>query len=159
MLVYTISLGTPGNLTTNGTANTETDAFTLQSGTRNAYLLSVQLMGKGSSLTSISGIVMRFVKWGTASTGGTSQNPRGADPGNQLATASVVTRATAGSTRTNHHISGCGAAGPGGFVSECTEAAMVMQGNSSALSTGSIDGLDASGTVSLNYELSFKFAE
>jgi hypothetical protein len=163
MFVYifgTASGSAPSVLTTNATPNTETDAFTIGAGAgvgvRNVGLLSVQLMGRGSTLSAISGIVMRFLKFGTGSTGGTTQTPAKTDPGMQdPRTASIATRPTAGSTRTNHHISGCGAAGPGGFVAECQEAMMYVQGSAAT----SIDAMDASGTASLNYDLTVKFTE
>jgi hypothetical protein len=155
MLVYSLSLATAGNLTTNSSANTETDAFFVTAGARNVGLLSCQLIGKGAGLTAISGIAMRFVKWGTGSTSGTSITPRPVDPGMQAATATAASRPTAGSTRTNHHIVGMGAAGPGGFVSENPDAMMTLQGSA----TNSMDGMDVSGTVSLAYEFSIKTCE
>ena len=155
MFVYQGSLGTPGNLTTNSSANTETDAFFIKPGARNCSLLSVQLIGKGAGLTSISGIVQRYVKFGTASTSGTTITPSPVDPGLQVATCTSASRPTAGSTRTNHHVSGMGAAGPGGFVAENPDAMMTCQGSA----TNSMDAMDASGTVSLAYEFSYKIAE
>jgi len=153
--VYQGSLATAGNLTTNGSANTETEAFFVKAGTRNVSLLSVQLGGKGAGLTAISGIVARFIKFATASTAGTAITPSPVDPGAQAAKSTSASRATAGSTRTNHHTAVCGAAGPGGFVAENPDAMMTNEGSSA----GSIDMMDASGTVSLNYEFSYKIME
>lgn len=153
--VYSGSLGTAGNLTTNATPNTETDAFFVKSGTRNVGLLSVQLGGKGAGLTAISGIVQRYIKWGTASTAGTGITPQPVDPGAQAAKATSASRPTAGTTRTNHHTAVCGAAGPGGFVCENPDAMMTLEGSAA----NSIDAEDASGTASLAYEFSYKIQE
>jgi len=52
--VYTDSLATAGNLTTNGTANTETETLFLKPGsTRSVYLAAVQLGGKGAAVTQL----------------------------------------------------------------------------------------------------------
>ncbi len=153
--VYTGSLATAGNLTTNGTANTETDAFFVKAGARDVALLSCQLGGKGAGLTAISGIAARFIKFGTASTAGTGITPNPVDPGSQAAKATSASRPTAGTTRTNHHVQTFGAAGPGGFVAEADDAAMRLE----AAGAPSIDMMDISGTVSLPYEFSYKIKE
>jgi hypothetical protein len=154
-MVYSCSLATAGNLTTNGTPNTETDAFFLKAGVRNAALQSVQLIGKGAGLTAISGIVMRIVKFGTASTAGTGITPTPKDPGMQAAKATSASRPTAGSTRVNRIITGCGAAGHGGWVAPNPDSMELLEGGGAL----SIDGMDASGTASLTYEFSFEFQE
>ena len=155
MLVYKTSLATAGVLTTNGSANTETDAWFLKAGTRNAMLQSVSVIGRGGGLTAISGIAFRIIKFGTASTSGTSMTPAPADPGYQAAKATSASRPTAGSTRTNKHIFGCGAAGPGGWVAENPDTMEVLEG-SGALS---LDMMDVSATVSLTYEFSLTHQE
>ena len=154
-MVYASSLATPGNLTTNATPNTETDAFFLKPGARNAALQAVMLMGKGAGLTAISGIIMRLCSFATASTAGTGITPRPKDAGMQAATATAASRPTAGATRTNRVAFGCGAAGPGGWVAPNVDSLEVLPGSSAA----SIDGMDASGTASLAYEFSFEHQE
>lgn len=154
-MVYSCSLATAGNFTTNGSANTETDTWFFKAGTRNSALQSVQMLGKGAGLTSISGIVGRVVRYGTASTSGTSVTPTPKDPGMQAAKSTAATLPTAGSTRTNRLIFGCGAAGPGGWVTPNPDSVELMEGSGAF----SIDLQNASGTVSLNFESSWEISE
>lgn len=115
-MVYTITPASPGNLTTNATPATETDAFFVKAGTRNVALQSVYVIGKGAGLTAISGIAFRVAKFATASTAGTAITPVPKDPGTQAAKCTSASRPTAGATRSNQVVFGCGAAGPGGWV-------------------------------------------
>jgi hypothetical protein len=155
-MVYTTSLATAGNLTTNGSANVETDAFFLKPGaTRSAYLQAIYVAGKGAGLTAISGISFRVIKFATASTAGTGMTPSPKDPGMQAAAATAASRPTAGATRTNHLAFGCGAAGPGGWIAPNQDSMIVAP----AGNAGSIDMMDSSGTVSLAYEFSFEHQE
>lgn len=154
-MVYTCSLATAGNLTTNGSANTETDAFFLKAGVRSAALQSIYVIGKGAGLTAISGISFRVIKFTTASTAGTGMTPTPKDPGMQAAKATSASRPTAGATRVNRIVFGCGAAGPGGWVSPNPDSLELLEGGGAL----SIDMMDSSGTVSLNYEFSFEFQE
>ena len=155
-LVYKSSLATAGSVTTAASANTETPAFFLKAGVRNAALQSVSLIGKGAGLTAISGIVMRISRFSIAGTGGTTITPTPADPGYQTAKATAASRHASGTgTRTNRHIFGCGAAGPGGWVAENPDSLEVLEGGGAL----SLDANDASGTVSLAYEFSFTHQE
>lgn len=155
MMVYSLSLATAGNLTTNATPNTETDAFFVKAGVRNVALQSLQMLGKGAGLTAISGIIMRIIKFTTASTAGTGMTPTPKDPGMQAAKATAASRPTAGSTRVNRIITGCGAAGPGGWVAPNPDSVEMLEGGGGL----SIDGMDASGTASLAYEFSLEIQE
>lgn len=155
MLVYTVGLATSGDLTTNATPATETDAFFVKAGVRNVALQSVQLQGMGAALTAISGIAFLIIKLGTASTAGTSDTPTPKDPGAQACKATAATRPTIGTTRTNHVITGCGAAGPGGWVAANPDSAIVIEGSGAF----SIDGIDISNTASLKYRFSAEFQE
>lgn len=154
-MVYHTSLATAGNLTTNATPNTETDAWFLKAGVRNAFLSSVRVGGKGAGLTAISGIAFRLAKLGTASTSGTSMTPSPADPGMQAAKATSASRPTIGTTRTNRAAFVCGAAGPGGWVAENQDTMEGLEGGAA----NSLDMIDASGTASLTYEFSFTHQE
>ena len=154
-MIYTCSLATAGNLTTNGSANTETDAWFLKAGVRNAWLQSVYVIGKGAGLTAISGIAFRIIKFTTASTAGTGITPTPKDPGMQAAKATAASRPSAGSTRVNRIVFGCGAAGPGGWVAPNPDSVELLEGGGGL----SIDMMDVSGTVSLNYEFSFEMGE
>lgn len=149
-LVYTLSLATPGNLTTNATPNTETDAFFIKAGVRNCGLQAIYVQGKGAQLTSISGISFRTCKLATASTAGTSMTPVPKDAGFQAAKQTAASRPTIGTTRTNGPIFGCGAAGPGGYVAPNIDSPLTLEGGGAF----SIDMLDVSGTASLAYEFS-----
>lgn len=156
--VYDISLATAGNTTTNSSAGTENNTFTIKTGAANCALQSMYVLGKGAGLTAISGIVHRIVHWGTASTSGTSITPTPKDSRLQgvLAAKAVVTSAaTNGSTRTNKVIFGCGAAGPGGWVAPNPDSleSMIASGSDS------LDALNASGTVSLAFEWSGEIVE
>lgn len=154
-MVYSCSLATAGSLTTNGSANTETDAWFLKAGVRNAALQSMYVIGKGAGLTAISGIAFRIIKFTTASTAGTGMTPTPKDPGMQAAKATSASRPTAGSTRVNRIAFGCGAAGPGGWVAPNPDSVEMLEGGGAL----SIDCMDVSGTVSLAYEFSLEFQE
>jgi hypothetical protein len=100
--VYNLSLGTPGTLTTSGSANTEVETFFAKPGTTApAYLQALSVNGKGAAKTTLDNITLRGGKWGTASTGGTAMSitPRADFSGAAVSTAS--SRSTAGTTRTN----------------------------------------------------------
>jgi hypothetical protein len=154
-MVYELSLATAGNTATNGTANTENATFFIKPGARNAALQAMYVVGKGAGLTAISGISHRIVTFGTASTSGTSITPTPKDPGMQAALQSAASGQTVGSTRKNHIIFGCGAAGPGGWVAPNPDSLILLQGSGS----GSIDALNVSGTASLNFEWSAESVE
>jgi len=151
-MVYTISLATAGNSTA---TTSETDTFFIKAGARNAALQAVYLIGKGAGLTAISGIAMRIIKWATASTAGTAIVPTPKDPGMQAAKATSASAPTSGSTRTQHVVFGCGAAGPGGWVAPNPDSVILLEGGGAF----SIDGMSFSGTASLNFEWSAEFVE
>ena len=155
-MVYTVALATEANVATNATPNTENETFFVKAGVRNAALQAMYVIGKGAGLTAISGIVFRIIKWGTASTGGTSITPAPRDPGMQAAKQTAASAPSAGSTRTNAGpIFGCGAAGPGGWVAPNPDSVVELEGGGAA----SIDALNASGTASLNFEWSAETIE
>ncbi|SRR5258708_2440377 len=153
-MVYSVSLATAGNLTT-GTSGTETETFFVKAGTRNVGLQSCSVQGKANAQTTISGIGFRVIKWGTASTVGTAIVPAPKDPGMQAAKATAASRPTSGTTRTNHHVFGCGKAGPGGFVAENPDSILSMEGSGAQ----SISVLDVSVEASLVFEFSANIVE
>lgn len=153
--VYTGSLATAGNLTTSATPATETDAFFVKAGARDVGLQAVYCIGKGAGLTAISGIAFRIVKFGTASTAGTGITPAPKDPGAQAAKATSASRPTAGATRTNRTVFGCGAAGPGAWVAPNRDSMEFLE----AAGAPSVDMFDVSGTASMNYEFSYEIME
>ncbi len=155
MMIYKHSLATAGNFTTSATPATEVEAFSLKAGVRNAYMKEIQLQGKAAALTAISGIAVRCIKWGTASTGGTGTSAVPADPGYQAMKATAVTLPSSGSTRTNRFITGCSGGGPGGWVAPDQESYEVLEGGGAL----GISLLDVSGTASMVFEASFSHRE
>lgn len=156
--VYTISLATQGNTTTNSSGGTENNTFTIKTGAANCALQAMYVIGKGPGLTAISGIVHRIVHFATASTSGTGITPTPKDSrlqGVLAAKAVCASAATIGSTRTNRVIFGCGAAGPGGWVAPNPDSleSMIASGSDS------LDAQNASGTVSLAFEWSAEIVE
>lgn len=154
-MVYTLSPATAGNSTTSSGANTEVEIFFAKPGVRNMALQAMYVIGKGAGLTAISGIAFRIIKWATAATAGVSITPTPKDPGMQAAKHTAASAPTAGTTRTQHVIFGCGAAGPGGWVAPNPDSVILTEGGSAF----SIDGLSVSGTVSLNFEWSAETVE
>jgi hypothetical protein len=160
MFVYETSLATPGSSATSGTPGTETDAIFFKPASaipsRTIGLQSVFVIGKGAGLSVISGIAFRIVHFATASTGGTSATPTPKDPSAPAATASAATGGSVGSTRVNHAIFGCGAAGPGQWVARDQDSVITCP---NASTTPSLDVLAVSGTASLNYEFATEHQE
>jgi len=154
-MVYTVALATEANIATSGTPNTETEVFFVKPGVRNAALQAMYVIGKGAGLTAISGIVFRLIRWGTAATAGVSITPVPKDPGMQAAKQTAASAPTAGTTRLNHVLFGCGAAGPGGWVAPNPDSVIMLEGGGAQ----SIDALAASGTASLNFEFSAETVE
>ncbi len=154
-MVYGLSLATMADVATNATPGTENETFFVKAGVRNCALQEMYVLGKGAGLTAISGIAHRIIKWGTASTAGTSITPRPKDPGMQAAKATAASAPTAGTTRTNMLVFGCGAAGPGGWVAPNPDSVILLEGGGAL----SIDALNVSGTASLNFEWSAEIVE
>jgi hypothetical protein len=154
-LVYQSSLAAQGNSTTSGTPNTEVDLFFLKAGVATAFFQALQLQGKSSLLSQISGLAVRMIKWGTASTGGTGVVPSNNDPGAQAATATAASLPASGTTRTNRMVIGCGTTTPGQWVARDYDSTIKLQGGGAP----SIDGMDVSGAASLPFEWSFEHWE
>lgn len=154
-MIYTLSPATPGNTATSGTANTEVDVFFMKAGVRNAALQAMYVLGKGAGLTAISGISFRVCKFATGSTAGTAITATPKDPGMQAAKQTAASAPTAGTTRTNHVIFGCGAAGPGGWVAPNPDSVIQLEGGGAF----SVDAFSVSGTSSLNFEWSAETIE
>lgn len=154
-MIYDLSLATPGTLTTNATPNTETETFFFKAGTRNAWFQSMTVGGRGGGLTAITGLVFRLIRWGTASTAGTTITPTPADPGMQAAKMTAASRPTSGTTRLNKVIFTCGAAGPGGFVAPNPDSVGLLEGSGAQ----SISCMDAAGLASMAFEWSAQAGE
>lgn len=158
-LAYT---STPGAIqTTNATPLTANDCFFVKPGaTRTVWLNAIYPVGRGASLTSISGITYRVEKWfTTASSAGTAITPAPTDPGYQAAThtaaysTSTVTSGTGGPTLMLSI--GSGTTSPGNWIAPTWDQAPSLP----AAATQSLDIFCASGAASLNFELSTGEAE
>jgi len=160
MPVYTSSLATPGP-TTGNAANTEspgTWSLKTASQGRNLYLERMDVVGRASALTTISGMAFRIATFTTASSGGTAFTPTSADvTANETATGVGASGQTVSVTgRKQHAIFGCGAAGPGGYVAAAPDKRVVITPNATA---PSIDAVHVSTTAGLTYEWSFQHSE
>lgn len=154
----------PGvNFTTSGVANTEIDALFIKPGAagRAVHLTGIQLAGKGTNLTSLSGIIQRVKKWTTTSSaGGTAITPSPRDPGNQAAKASAG-QATAGVTPGTggpvlQLTVGCSGSGPGQWSSlNDPNVAVTLESGADQ----SVDLFNASGAVSMVHEVSCEIQE
>ncbi len=154
-MVYSFSLATAGDLTTSATPATESNAMFLKAGVRNSALKALYVQGKGASLASLTGIIFRLIKFGTASTGGTGITPTPKDPGMQAAKATMASRPSSGSTRVNRITFGCGGAGPGGWAAMDADSVELLEGGGAL----SLDLMDASGVASMKYEFSGEMQE
>lgn len=160
MFVYGV---VPGALqTSNATPNTENDCFFVAAGAsgRASSLQQLSIHGKGAGLTAISGITFRLKKWfTTASSGGTGITPSPRDGTVQASKATAgyaVATVTSGTGGPTLILSiGCGAAGPGGWVAPNPDSMPLVE----AGSADSLDIFNASGTASLNFELSAEIVE
>ncbi len=157
MFAYTDSLATAGNITTNGTANTETETFFLKPGsTRSLYLATIQIGGKGAAVTQLAGIVLRVMKWGTASTSGTGLALIAKDGSAPTTTITGASRPTAGTTRTNAGpIITCGATSPNQWIALNPDHMVSL----AAGNAGSISAQDAGAAVSMPFEFSLEHQE
>lgn len=153
------------NYATSGSANTEIDAAFVKPGaTRAVSLIACRLQGKGAGLTALSGIIARLKQWTTtSSSAGTSITPT---PKDNRAPAAAHTAAAGAAGGTGAVTSGtggpsvalatgCGASGPGGWVSANQDDVVALDGGANK----SIDLFSASGLASLNYEFSLDTQE
>lgn len=155
-MVYDLQLATAGTTSTNGSANTESTVFFVKAGTRNVALFSMYAVGRGASLTSITGIGIRLCKFATAGTSGTGITPAPRDPGMQAAKCTSASGHTVGTgTRTQQGFFGFGAAGPGVWVAPNPDAAMVLEGSA----TNGIDVESVSAGTSMTFEWSAEIQE
>ena len=145
-------------LTTSGSANTELPNMAIRQATRNVDITAFWVCGRGSALTTISGIAFRARRWTTAGSGGTAITPAPRRIGTTASTTAVSseTAITAGTVSGAYQVAfGCGAAGPGGWTARDGDYAINIEGGSS----DEIDLNSISTTTSLNLELSAEIAE
>lgn len=159
MLFYSVVPG--ATQTTNASANTESDQLFITPGTKRAvFVTGIYPVGRGASLTSISGISYRLKKWTTtASSAGTAITPTPKESGYAAAqatagfSASAVTSGTGGPTLILSI--GSGTTSPGNFMSRNQDEAPRLYG----ADTQSMDIFSISGAVSLVYEISLETSE
>jgi hypothetical protein len=155
-MVYTWSLATAGNLTTNATPATETDAIFVKAGSsRQALITKIDAVGKAAALTAISSIAFRHAKLATASTAGTAITPSPTDKGMQAAVSTMASRPTIGATRTNRSVWGIGAGSGNTWWTRDNDSFEELD----AGAANSFDVIDVSGTASLTYEISGELRE
>jgi len=152
MFAYTDSLATAGNLTTNGTANTETEAFFLKPGaSASLYLASLFIGGKNSAQTTLNAIALRLIKWGTASTGGTGLAIVAKVTGAPATNITGASAPTSGTTRTNAGVVlSCGTASPNQWMPLNPDHMVSLLAGSAA----SISAMSVASLASLVYEFS-----
>lgn len=154
-MVYSLSRATAGVETTSATPLTEVDAFFVKAGVRNCMLKRVDMGGRAAALTAISGIVMRIIKWTTASTAGTGITPTPKDPGMQASKCTAASDPSSGTTRVNRFIVNCSASGPGNWFALDQDHVELLEGGGGL----SLDGMTASGTASMLFEWSLEVSE
>ena len=152
----------PGAIqTTNVTPLTANDCLFVKSGaTRAVWVKAIYPTGRGSLLTSISGITYRLEKWfTTASSAGTAMTASPNDPGYQAAkqtAAWAVATVTSGTGGPTLMLSiGSGATSPGNWIAPTLDEGYSLEG----AATQSLDIFAASGAASMSFELSLGTVE
>lgn len=156
MFVY--QTGPAASVNTSGTANTEVDHLRLLTASaRVANVQGIYLVGKAPGDTTITGIVARLYRYGTASSGGSGITPRPRAPAAPAADLTAFTGPTVGTSPTLQVAAGCGAAGPGGWVARDEDSKVQLQAGGGA--NGNCDLLSASGGTTKAFEYSLEHSE
>lgn len=156
MFVYNTS--PPANVTTNGTANTDTDHLRILTVAGTICLVrALYLKGKGAGLTAISGIEASLKRMATPSTVGAAIVPAPADARSPAAATTPFTGPTIGATPTIALSISCGASGPGGWVAQDRDDEIHLVAGGGA--NGNLDLISQSGTISLNFGYSLRHME
>ena len=156
MFVY--NTAPTANVTTNGTANTDTDHLRSLTVTPvSAFIRALYLKGKGAGLTALSGIEVWLKRFATASTSGSAITPQPMDARAPAASTTFFTAPTIGATPTVALAISCGATGPGAWVAQDRDDEILLSGNGGA--NGNIDLISQSGTVSLNFGYTLRHGE
>ena len=145
-------------LTTSGSANTELPNLAIRQATRGVWITSFLAGGRGSALTTISGIEFRARRWTTAGSGGTSVTPQPRSIGTTASTTAVSSESaiTAGTVSGAYQCGfTCGAAGPGGWTARDLDYAIQIEAGSS----DEIDLNSISTTTSLNITVTAEIQE
>lgn len=145
-------------LTTSGSANTELPNMAIRGAARGVTLTTILATGRGSLLTTISGIAFRVRRWTTAGSGGTAVvlQPRWLGTTPTTTAASSESAITAGTVSGAYQIAfGCSAGGPGGWTARNQDYGAHLEGGSN----DEFDINSISTTTSLNIELSAEVEE
>jgi hypothetical protein len=156
--VYGIAPTVATFLTSSATPNTEALNIAIRQATRGVDIQAIYVIGKGSQLTSISGLGFRLRRWTTVGTGGTAITPAPRRIGTTASTTAASSEATitAGTVSGAYQLTfGCGAGGPGGWVAPNPDSVIHIEGGSS----DEIDINSQSATASLNFDISAEIAE
>jgi hypothetical protein len=147
-VMYTTS-GTPGNLV---------DHLRFATGNAKAWINACYVLGRAAALTAISGISLRFVRLGTASTVGTAASIRPRDPNAPAAVLTAFSGPTIGSGTVSLQVAfGCGAGGPGGWVAPDPDSRIALLNGAGA--NGNLDMISGSQTASLNFDATVESIE
>lgn len=159
MFVYGV---VPGAIqTTNATPLTANDCFFVKPGAgRMSTLTALYVQGRGAGLTALSGLSFRVQRWFTTSAAGGSAitpAPRDIDaPAAKSSAAFAVATVTSGTGGPTLLLSiGCSASGPGGWIAPNIDAGHALEAGANT----SNDVFCASGTASLNFEMSAEITE
>lgn len=156
MFVYNVA--SASNVSTNASANTDTDHLRYLTVTpRPCCIRSINLMGKDTGATSLTGIAVKFKRFATASTSGTGVTPQPRDPLSPAAKTTPFTTPTIGATPTVALALGFGRSGPGGWVAQDRDSEIQLDTNGGA--NGNLDMISQSGGTSLPFEYSIDHAE
>ena len=151
----------PGAIqTSNATPLTANDCLFVKPGTRTIWVRQLLPVGRGAGLTAVSGITYRLEKWTTtASSAGTAITPSPNDPGYQASKSTAgwaVATVTSGTGGPTLLLSvGSGTTSPGNWIAPSNDESYALEGSDNK----SIDVFNASGTASLNFELTVGITE
>jgi hypothetical protein len=130
---------------THATPNTEDPTLVLRQVTRGFDIQAVYVHGRGAALTALTGIGYRLRRWTSAGSGGTTVtgNPRRIGTVAATTGADKVTAITPGTVSGVYQLGfGCGAAGPGGWVSPNMDSTIhVEAGSSDEININSVCGV------------------
>lgn len=147
----------PGNVTSNGTGNTETDHLRLLTVANQREAQIVGLLGCNQGATT-GGLRLRFASFTTPSTVGSSATPAKRDPGAPAASTTAFTGPTIGSTRTTHFTVGLPQTGGLGQWAALEPAhAVTITANGGA--SGNADVISIATTASQTFDYTLEFSE
>ena len=154
------SITPTADVTTSSSANTLVDELRILTVGNDFYLSRVDLVGKGQAQTSITGVQVDLIRYGTASTTGTAITPQPRNPRSAAAVTTPFTGPTAGTTLKYQWAGGMMSSGQGGFqaIDPLLQDAIYLVNGGGA--NGNLDLEDETeGTVALKYHYTILFNE